>query len=138
MRGLGFHSLFWISVCVWVGSGVVTGELGCPRPGVYSYIRRRSCKDDARGSKCRCLRRAFGESKRCLLRQHYFLFEDGGRGQGATLNLPKLRTFIQLMKGEGFVFKTLDQYSSSRVVKSAAYRTEEAEQASEQSTGGRM
>ena len=40
------------------------------------------------------------------------------------------------MKGEGFVFKTLDQYSSSRVVKSAAYRTEEAEQASEQSTGG--
>ena len=33
------------------------------------------------------------------------LFEDGGRGMGATTNLPKLRKFVQLMKDDGHVFK---------------------------------
>ena len=46
---------------------------------------------------------------------HDFLFEDGPRGQGATVNLPKLREFIWLMRSEGYVFKTLDQYGSSVV-----------------------
>ena len=51
---------------------------------------------------------------------HDFLFEDGSHGQGATVNLPKLRKFIQLMRSEGFVFKTLDEYGSSRIVSSAS------------------
>lgn len=41
---------------------------------------------------------------------HDFLFEDGGRGMGATTNLPKLRKFIEIMKENGYIFKTVDQY----------------------------
>ncbi|KAL7551926.1 hypothetical protein ACHAWF_015180 [Thalassiosira exigua] len=50
---------------------------------------------------------------------HDFLFEDGPRGMGATTNLPKLRDFIQLMRSEGYVFKTLDQYHSTRIQRDA-------------------
>lgn len=42
---------------------------------------------------------------------HEFLFEDGKRGQGATLNLPKLAKFIQLAKDAGYVFDTIDNYA---------------------------
>jgi hypothetical protein len=45
-----------------------------------------------------------------IILTHDQLFKDGNHGQGAS-NLPELRHFIRLMKHQGFVFKTLDQYA---------------------------
>lgn len=42
---------------------------------------------------------------------HDFLFEDAKRGQGATLNLPKLSKFIDLAKAAGYQFDTMDNYA---------------------------
>ena len=44
-----------------------------------------------------------------IILTHDHLFEDGNNGQGAS-NPPELHQFIMLMKDQGFVFKTLDQY----------------------------
>jgi len=47
---------------------------------------------------------------RVVLLTHDFLFEDGPRGPGATLNLPKLERLVELLRGRGYVFDTLDHY----------------------------
>lgn len=71
-----------------------------------------------------CTRHQFGEVTFCDPNQHHgkvvilthdHLFEDGNRGHGAS-NLPELRQFIRLMKYQGFVFKTLDQYAEEERV----------------------
>ncbi|WP_028772756.1 carbohydrate-binding protein [Shewanella waksmanii] len=46
-----------------------------------------------------------------IILTHDFLFEDGKRGQGATLNLPKLAEFIELAKAAGYAFDTMDNYA---------------------------
>ena len=46
-----------------------------------------------------------------IILTHDFLFEDGKRGQGATLNLPKLAEFITLAKNAGYTFDTMDNYA---------------------------
>ena len=50
---------------------------------------------------------------------------------GATTNLPKLRKFIQLMKDDGHVFKTVDQYHAA-LAEEAEVSTHGAEDNSEQ------
>ncbi|MBT1064534.1 polysaccharide deacetylase family protein [Bowmanella sp. Y26] len=47
-----------------------------------------------------------------IILTHDFLFEDGKRGQGATLNLPKLASFLALAQAAGYVFDTLDNYAT--------------------------
>ncbi len=47
---------------------------------------------------------------RVVLLTHDFLFEDGPRGPGATLNLPKLERLIELLRERGYAFDTLDRY----------------------------
>lgn len=42
---------------------------------------------------------------------HDFLFEDGKRGKGATINLPKIRRFVAEAKKQGYRFDTLDNYA---------------------------
>ena len=46
-----------------------------------------------------------------IILTHDFLFEDGKRGQGATLNLPKLAQFISIAKAAGYEFDTMDNYA---------------------------
>lgn len=45
-----------------------------------------------------------------IILTHDFLFENGSRGNGADINLPKLTAFIQKAKKEGYTFATLDTY----------------------------
>ena len=47
---------------------------------------------------------------RVVLLTHDFLFEDGPRGPGATLNLPKLERLIEILRERGYAFDTLDRY----------------------------
>ena len=42
---------------------------------------------------------------------HDFLFENGKRGQGATINLPKIKRFVEAATREGYRFDTLDNYA---------------------------
>ncbi|MFC3033674.1 polysaccharide deacetylase family protein [Pseudoalteromonas fenneropenaei] len=42
---------------------------------------------------------------------HDFLFEDGPRGQGATINLPKLKAFAEQARAAGYRFDTMDNYA---------------------------
>lgn len=42
---------------------------------------------------------------------HDFLFEDGKRGKGATINLPKIKRFVEAAKRDGYRFDTLDNYA---------------------------
>lgn len=53
---------------------------------------------------------AFEHKGKVIILAHDFLFENGNRGQGATINLPKLANFIKLAKSEGYQFETLDNY----------------------------
>lgn len=53
---------------------------------------------------------AFERRGKLVLLAHDFLFEDGTRGKGATINLPKLTQFVLLAKQEGYHFETLDNY----------------------------
>ena len=46
-----------------------------------------------------------------IILTHDFLFEDAKRGQGATLNLPKLAKFIELAHEAGYQFDTMDNYA---------------------------
>lgn len=41
---------------------------------------------------------------------HDFLFENGHRGKGGDINLPKLEKFIRLAKKAGYRFDTIDNY----------------------------
>jgi chitin disaccharide deacetylase len=49
--------------------------------------------------------------KKVVVLVHDFLYEDGARGKGATVNLPKLDKYIKLMIGQGYTFDTADKYS---------------------------
>ncbi len=42
---------------------------------------------------------------------HDFLFEDGKRGKGATINLPKIKRFVDAATRQGYRFDTLDNYA---------------------------
>lgn len=53
---------------------------------------------------------AFEHRGKIIVLAHDFLFENGKRGKGASINLPKLIQFITLAKQEGFKFDTLDNY----------------------------
>jgi chitin disaccharide deacetylase len=49
--------------------------------------------------------------KKVVVLVHDFLYEDGTRGKGATVNLPKLDKYIKLMMGQGYIFDTAEKYS---------------------------
>lgn len=42
---------------------------------------------------------------------HDFLFENAHRGQGATINLPKIKRFVEEAQRQGYRFDTLDNYA---------------------------
>ncbi len=50
-------------------------------------------------------------ANKVVILTHDFLFEDGPRGLGATINLPKIKSFVEHARAEGYRFDTLDNYA---------------------------
>lgn len=66
----------------------------------------RYCAPAAQGGFCKAPLRP----GRVVLLTHDFLFEDGPRGRGEEMNMPRLIKLIKALKGRGYFFSTMDHY----------------------------
>lgn len=68
--------------------------------------RNRYCTRVSEGDRCKSPVRPH----RVVVLMHDFLFENGPRGRGEAINLPRLIKLIHALKGRGYRFETLDHY----------------------------